>query len=305
MQQSFTFTAACNIYTPQWIIKTHDIKPNQLNFINMTKIDNDNIPNRGRSYTLDTSETNAYLDHSIAAATLGAPPEENDVAVAPSLETPLNEDDAFTSSASSDIPLSPKRPKHFHSTSPTASDIRLHNSFHHNANLDLSLISRSNNFLTGQGIASDSLASFQQEDGNIVNSSDICSSGAGSDLRSQVTRKQMMLMRQVSKAHKSRYIMKKCHNIASNEVEVPSSLTSSSAGISNTNISQRDQRASRRNHGLCDSPKVNIDSSEPNCQYIQIIIYKKRVLQLVAVVPLRLEFCSVRGITRIFERGFR
>jgi len=265
MQQSFTSTAACNIYTPQWIIKTHDLKPNQLNFINMSKKDTDNIPNRGCT-TLDTSETNAYLDHSIAA-TFGAPSEEHIVAFVPSLlETPLDKDDAFTSSVSSDIPLSPKRPKHFHSTSSIASDIRRHNSFHHNANLDLSLISRSNNFLTRQGIASDSLASFQQEDSNIVNTSDICSSGAGSDLRSQVTRKQMMLMRQVSKEHKSRYIMKKCMNIASNEVEVSSSLTSSSAGLSNTNISQRDQRASRRNHGLCDSPKVNNNSSEPNCQ---------------------------------------
>jgi len=55
-------------------------------------------------------------------------------------------------------------------------------------------------------------------------------------------------------------------NIASNQVEDSSSLTSSSAGLSNTNISQRDQRASRRNHGLRDSPKVNIDSSEPNRQ---------------------------------------
>jgi len=263
MQQSFTSTAACNIYTPQWFIKTYDLEPNQLNFINMrSKKDTDDIPNRGR--TSEKSETNAYMDHSIAAA-FGAP-EEQDVAVAPSLETTLHEDDAFTSSVASDILLFPKRPKHFHSTSSIASDIRRHNSFHHNANLDLSLISRSNNFLTGQGIASDSLASFQQEDSNIVNCSDICSSGTGSDLRSQVTRKQMMLMRQVSKEHKSRYIMKKCLNIASNDVEESSSPTSSSAGLSNTNISQRDQRASRRNHGLRDSPRVNIDFSEPTCQ---------------------------------------
>jgi len=114
MQQSFTSTAACNIFTPQRIIKTHDLKPNQLNFINMSKKDTDNIPNRGRT-NLDTSETNAYLDHSIAA-TFGSS-EDHDVAVAPSLETTLDEDDAFTSpGVSCDIPLFPKRSKHFHST---------------------------------------------------------------------------------------------------------------------------------------------------------------------------------------------
>ena len=63
----------------------------------MSKKDDDNIPNSGRS-TLITFETNAYLDHSIAAPTFGAPLEEHDddvSAVARSLllETPLDEDD--------------------------------------------------------------------------------------------------------------------------------------------------------------------------------------------------------------------
>ena len=47
--------------------------------------------------------------------------------------------------------------------------------------MNLSIISSTENFLLRQGIAIDSLALFQQEDSNIVNSSDICSSGAGSD----------------------------------------------------------------------------------------------------------------------------
>jgi len=195
MQQSFTSTAACNINTLQWIIKTYDLKPNQLlNSINMSKKDTDIIPNRGAS--AKKSDMNANPDHSITA--FGAP-EEQDV-VPPSLDT--THDAAFTSTVSSDIPWLPKRSKHFHSTSSIASD-RRHNSFYHNANLDLSIISSFNNFLTRQGIASDNLALFQQEDSNIVHSSDICSSGAGSDLRSQITRNQMMLMRQVSKEHKS------------------------------------------------------------------------------------------------------
>ena len=73
--QSFTSsTAACNIYTPQWIIQNHFLKPNQLNSINMSKEDNDNIPNRGRSTSV-TSETNSYVDHSIAASTFGPLPQ--------------------------------------------------------------------------------------------------------------------------------------------------------------------------------------------------------------------------------------
>ena len=68
----------------------------------MSKKDNDNIPNRGRSTSV-TSETNSYVDHSIAASTFGAPPVEHDdvaaaVACSQLLETPLDEDDAFTSS---------------------------------------------------------------------------------------------------------------------------------------------------------------------------------------------------------------
>ena len=43
----------------------------------MSKKDNDNIPNRGRSTSV-TSETNSYVDHSIAASTFGAPPVEHD-----------------------------------------------------------------------------------------------------------------------------------------------------------------------------------------------------------------------------------
>jgi len=55
-------------------------------------------------------------------------------------------------------------------------------------------------------------------------------------------------------------------NIASNNVEELSSPTSSPAGLSNTHISQRDQRASRRKQGLRDSSSVNINSSDPDCQ---------------------------------------
>jgi len=71
------------------------------------------------------------------------------------------------------------------------------------------MISSTDKFLSWQGIASDSLVLFQQEGSNNVNSSDICSIGADSDLRSQVTRNRMMLMRQVPKGHKSRFIMKR------------------------------------------------------------------------------------------------
>jgi len=154
--QTFISTAACYIIL-LLIFKTHHQEHYQHNSINMSNKDDD-IDNR--EHTEEISAANSNIDHCITGA-----PEEQDILVSSDTN-----DVYFFTNGSTNIPGLSKTTKLSHPMSSISSD-RRHNSFHHNANVNLSIISSIDNFLLRQGIVSDSLALFQQEDSNPVNTS--------------------------------------------------------------------------------------------------------------------------------------
>jgi len=151
-----------------------------------------------------------------------------------------DDDDSSTDGENTDNPAGTlKRSTHSHSTC-TNDKNRQQNTllFNHNANVNLGTVYRPDNFLSHDGIPSERLALFQQEDR-------IPDQSHPDQNRSLRTKNIMRLMRSRPESSRNEYIIKVMNQGSNGE---QSAITEQQVASGSNDVSERDQRANGRNH---------------------------------------------------------